>query len=97
MAFTVDFLFGFAVLALGEPYLVGAESCSAISFRCYLGTCIISEAFFCIVLVFSIYDFDLFRHCGTRTAGEVLFCYSPKEYPEKAVPVRLPRKNIRGT
>ena len=31
------------------------------------------------------YCWCLVRHCGSRTAGEVLFCYSPKEYPEKAV------------
>ena len=25
------------------------------------------------------------RHCGSRTAGEALFCYSQKKYPKKAV------------
>ena len=34
--------------------------------------------------------------CGFRTAGEVLFCYSPKEYPEKAAPHRLPREKHSG-
>ncbi len=36
--------------------------------------------------------FCLLRHCGSRTAGEVLFCYSPKEYPEKAATTATPRK-----
>ena len=38
----------------------------------------------------SIY-FRLFvRPCGSRTAGEVLFCNSPKEYPEKAATSATP-------
>ena len=90
MAFTVDFLFGFAVLALGEPYLVGAESCSAISFRCYLGTCIISEAFFCIVLVFSIYDFDLVWPCGSRTAGAITIFIGSFATAQKSTQKRPP-------
>ena len=47
-------------------------------------------------MVFSIYLFLLARPCGSRTAGEVLFCYSPKEYPEKAATTTTPLKN-RGT
>ena len=55
---------------------VGAESCSAILFFCGL--------------MFGIYWVLFVRSCGTRTAGEVLFCNSPKEYPEKAATSATP-------
>jgi hypothetical protein len=32
----------------------------------------------------------LVRHCGIRTAGEALFCYSPKKYPKKAATTSTP-------
>ena len=38
----------------------------------------------------------LVRHCRSRTAGEALFCYSPKECPEKAATSATPLKS-RGT
>ena len=41
-------------------------------------------------LVFRIYLGVFVWHCGSRTAGEVLFCYSPKEYPEKAATSAVP-------
>ena len=40
-----------------------------------------------------IYRVLFFRHCGSRTAGEVLFCYSPKEYPEKTGTLAAPLKS----
>ncbi len=49
-----------------------------------------------MVLVVSIYLVLLVRHRGSRTAGEVLFCYSPKEYPEKAATSATPLQKTQG-
>ncbi len=43
-------------------------------------------------LLFNIYLLLFVRHCGSCTAGEVLFCYSPKEYPEKTATSATPLK-----
>jgi len=39
-------------------------------------------AFFNVVLV-GIYNFDLFRHCGSRPAGELLFCQQQQKSNQK--------------
>ena len=54
---------------------------------------------FCLTFlgqVYSIYGFNLVRHCGSRTAGEVLFCYSPKKYPKKAATTTTPLQKNTG-
>ena len=48
--------------------------------------------FWCVSDVggFTIYKLCLPGHCGSRPAGEVLFVYSHKEYPEKAATSAAP-------
>ena len=49
------------------------------------------SAKFCFLLLIIISDLCvILRDCGSRTAGEVLFCYSPKKYPKKAVATLAP-------
>ena len=49
-----------------------------------------------IFLFLNIYSCYFVRHCGSRTAGEALFCNSPKEYPEKAATIAAPLKKTQG-
>ena len=50
-----------------------------------------------LILYSNIYDLFLFRHCGIRTAGELLFLLQPKKSNQKkAAPIRLPRKKHSG-
>ena len=41
-------------------------------------------------LLFDVDVLFLLWPCVSRTAGEILFCYSPKEYPEKAATSATP-------
>ena len=79
-------------LVLVLLWTVGATTCAAISFRHRLSRWIstISFTLLFLGLVFSSYLCHLVRPCGSRTAGEVLFCNSPKEYPEKAATSAAP-------